>query len=195
MSMKNIANFIRTKIGTFVKKNTSVEDQYTKAADHVINQITKLETAHVKSVNEEKRLRRLAKEKEIEAIRKDDEIRVLLTRNVPVETQVKLAILYRRTADALNARADELAKMRDEIKVAVVELDNTRIDLAAKLEFIRETRNAEALGISCSEDVIEMAGLTKVDVNDVMMRIETFHGDKQTAVTVSEVESYINSLK
>lgn len=195
MSIKNVVEFVRTKIATWTKKNISVEDQYTKAADHVISQITKLETAHVKSVTEENRLRKLAGEKEIDAMRKDDEIRVLMSREVPVDTQVKLAILYRRTASALNARADELVKMRDEIKIAVVELGNTRIDLAAKLEFIRETRNAEALGISCSEDVIEMAGLTKVDVNDVMMRIETFQGDRQTAVTVSEVENYIAGLK
>lgn len=195
MSFKNIAEFVRTKIATFTKKNISVEDQYTKAADLVISQITKLETAFIKSNSEESRLRKLADEKQNDAVRKDDEIRVLLNREVPVDTQVKLAILYRRTAAALNMRADELAKMRDEIKLAVVELGNTRIDLAAKLEFIRETRNAEALGITCSEDVIEMAGLTKVDINDVMMRIETFHGDRQTAVTVSEVENYIAGLK
>lgn len=195
MSMKNIAEFIRTKINSFVKKNTSIEDQYTKAAEQVISQITRLETAHVKSVSEEKRLRQYAKDKQAEARRKDNEIRMLMNQNVPVETHVKLAILYRRTADALNVKADELEKMRDEIKLAVVELDNSRLDLAAKLEFIRETRNAEALGISCSEDVIELAGLTKVDVNDVMMRIETFNGDKQTAVTISEIENYINGLK
>ncbi|UOX40442.1 hypothetical protein OBDJBBDK_00118 [Aeromonas phage AhFM11] len=195
MSIKNVVEFVRTKIATFVKKNTSVEDQYTKAAEHVISQIKKLEVAHVKSMNEEKRLRTLAGHKEIDASRKDDEIRTLISRGVPVDTQVKLAILYRRTASALNTRADDLVKMRDEIKVAVVELDNTRVDLAAKLEFIRETRNAEELGISCADDVIEMAGLTRVDVNDVMMRIETFHGDKQTAVTVSEVENYIAGLK
>lgn len=195
MSMKNIAEFIRTKINSFVKKNTSIEDQYAKAAEQVISQITRLETAHVKSVSEEKRLRQYAKDKQAEARRKDNEIRMLMNQNVPVETHVKLAILYRRTADALNAKADELEKMRDEIKLAVVELDNSRLDLAAKLEFIRETRNAEALGISCSEDVIELAGLTKVDVNDVMMRIETFNGDKQTAVTISEIENYINGLK
>lgn len=195
MSVKNIVEFVRTKIATFTKKNISVEDQYTKAAELVISQITKLETAHVKSVSEETRLRKLASDKATDASRKDDEIRILISRGVPVETQVKLAILYRRTSDALNARADELVKMRDEIKLAVVDLGNTRIDLAAKLELIRETRNAEALGISCAEDVIELAGLTKVDVNDVMMRIETFHGDRQTAVTLSEVENYIASLK
>lgn len=195
MSMKNIAEFIRTKINSFVKKNTSIEDQYTKAAEQVISQITRLETAHVKSVSEEKRLRQYAKDKQVEARRKDNEIRMLMNQNVPVETHVKLAILYRRTADALNTKANELEKMRDEIKLAVVELDNSRLDLAAKLEFIRETRNAEALGISCSDDVIELAGLTKVDVNDVMMRIETFNGDKQTSVTISEIENYMNGLK
>lgn len=195
MSIKKVAEFIRTKLSTFVTKNTSVEDQYTQAANRIISEITKLETVHVKSVNEEKRLRKLAKEKEVQAATKDREIRKLVAENIPVVTHAKLAILYRRTATALSEKAEALVGMRAEIESAVVELDNQRQDLAVKLEYIRETRNAEALGITCGDDVIELAALTKVDINDVMMRIETFHGDKQTEVTSVEVEDYINSLK
>ncbi|AAQ81375.1 e.6 hypothetical protein [Aeromonas phage 31] len=195
MSFKKLAQFIRTKVSVFVTKNVSIEDQYTQAADQVITEITKLEKVFVKSEKEEARLRKIASEKEIEAIRKDDEIRRLITKNIPVDTHAKLAILYRRTGLALINKADELVKMRDEIKHAVVSLDNQRQDLAVKLEYIRETRNAESLGISCADDVVELAALTKIDVNDVMMRIETFNGDKRTEVTSSEVEDYINSLK
>ena len=50
--LKKLVEFIRSKFGTFVAQNTSVEDQYTTAANRIIDEITKLRTTHVKSVNE-----------------------------------------------------------------------------------------------------------------------------------------------
>ena len=54
--LKKLVEFIRSKFGTFVAQNTSIEDQYTMAANRIIDEITKLRTTHVKSVNEERDL-------------------------------------------------------------------------------------------------------------------------------------------
>lgn len=196
MKLKALVDFIRTKLNSFFTKNISVEDRYTQAAVDVIDEMHRLKTVKEKSVGEESRLRKLADEKIKQAVQKEDEIRRLNAEGSgPVVTHAKLAILFRRTATALIEKADGLAGMRIEIAKAVVSLDDQRQDLAVKLEYIRETRAANELGISCADDVIEIAALTKVNVEDVMMRIETFNGHQQTEVTDSEVAALIASLK
>ncbi|QAY01474.1 hypothetical protein ZPAH1_orf00046 [Aeromonas phage ZPAH1] len=194
-ALKSLWKFITTKINSFVTKNTSVEDQYASAADRLINEITRLRTVFVKSEREERRMRELASEKQKQAEAKDKEIRYLSQQGLPVTTHAKLAILFRRTAEALIKKADDLVGMRTEIAGAVVEMDNQRMDLAVKLEYIRETKAANALGITCADDVVELSALTKIDIDETLMRIETFQGDKQTEVTSAEVQNYIDSLK
>ena len=196
MKLKELVQFIRTKMTSFFTKNTSVEDRYMQAANNVIDEMLRLKTAKEKSVGEESRLRKLAEEKTKQAIQKENEIRrINKDGSGPVVTHAKLAILFRRTATALIEKADGLANMRTEIAKAVVSLDDQRQDLAVKLEYIRETKAANDLGISCAADVVELAALTKVNVEDVMMRIETFNGHQQTEVTDYEVEELIASLK
>ncbi|MFP9035556.1 hypothetical protein, partial [Enterococcus faecalis] len=88
------------------------------------------------------------------------------------------------------------AEMRIEIAKKVVELDDARQELAVKLEYIRETRAANALGISTADDVVEIAALTKVDIEDTLARVETFNGNISGVETTSaDVQEYINSLK
>lgn len=193
--LKKIFEFIRTKLGTAIAKNTSVEDQYTLGANRIIDEITKLRTTHVKSVNEEKRLRTLAKEKDSLAESKEREIRNLHQQGVDVTTHAKLGLLYRRTSAALTAKADEYVGMRAQIEETVVKLDDQRQDLAVKLEYIRETRNASALGISSADDVIEIANLAKVDVDAIIMKVDTFSGAQPgTETTSADVEEYLASL-
>ena len=194
--LKKLVEFIRSKFGTFVAQNTSIEDQYTMAANRIIDEITKLRTTHVKSVNEEKRLLKLADEKDQAGASKEREIRRLLAEGAPVETLAKLGLLYRRTATALRAKAAEYKEMRAQIEQTVVKLDEQRLDLAVKLEYIRETRNANALGITSADDVIEIAELAKVDVQDIMMKVETFNGSQPGIETTSaDVQEYLDSLK
>lgn len=193
-TLKNLWNFISTKLNSFFKKNLSAQDQMTAAAETLISEIKRLKTVFAKSETEEKRIRALVVEKTKQAAAKDEEIKRLVKEGLPVTTHAKLAILFRRTADALLAKADDLVTMRGEIAKAVVEMDNQRQDLAVKLEYIRETKAANELGITCTDDVVELAALTKIDIEDTMMRIETFNGDRQTEVTSAEVQNYINSL-
>ena len=77
-TLKKLVEFIRSKLGTAMAKNLSIEDQYTQAASTLIDKITELQTAHVKSVNEEKRIRELANEKDQLAASKEREIRKLI---------------------------------------------------------------------------------------------------------------------
>lgn len=192
--IKTIIEYIKNKPIFATNKTTSNEERYTIAANRIIDEITKLEKAHTKSINEEKRLRKMAEEKLADANKKDREIRAKIKNGMPVETLAKLAILYRRSSDVLTKKADDLVEMRIEIAKTVVELDNTRQDLAAKLELIRATKSAEELGIVSADDVVELASLTKIDINDIMMRIETFGGEKTVEVNDFEVESYIKSI-
>ncbi|UJD05522.1 hypothetical protein PWKp16_00175 [Klebsiella phage PWKp16] len=194
--LKKLVAFIRAKLGTFVAKNTTVEDQYTEAANILIDKITQLRVSHVKSVNEEKRILALAIEKDKLAESKEKEIRRLIAENMNVETHAKLGLLYRRTASALREKAAGYAGMREEIERKVVELDDARLDLAVKLEYIRETRSAADLGISSADDVIELASLAKVSVDDITMKVETFNGaEPGTTTTTADVQEYLASLK
>lgn len=194
--LKKIVEFIRAKLGTFVARNTSVEDQYTDAANMLIDQITSLRTSHIKSVNEEKRIRNLAAEKITAAESKEKEIKRLISEGLPVGTHAKLGLLYRRTSDALIKKADEYVGMRTEIERRVVELDDARQDLAVKLEYIRETRSAAALGVATAEDVTEIAALTKVSIDKTLMQIDTFQSvEPATVTTEADVQEYLASLK
>lgn len=195
-TLKKLVEFIRTKLGTAMAKNLTVEEQYNAAADKLITQIKELKTASVKSIDEEKRIRELVIEKNKQAASKEREIRKLLAEGQDVTMHAKLGLLYRRTAEQLNTKADGYAAMRIEIARKVVELDDARQNLAIKLEYIRETRAANALGISTADDVIEIAALTKVDIEDTLTRVETFNGTPAGVETTSaDVQEYINSLK
>ncbi|AND75807.1 hypothetical protein [Escherichia phage vB_EcoM-E33] len=195
-TLKKIVEFIRSKLGTAMAQNLSIEDQYTKAASTLIDKITELQTAHVKSVNEEKRIRALANEKDQLAASKEREIRKLIAEGADVQVHAKLGLLYRRTATQLRKKADDYIEMRNEIKLKVKELDDSRQELAVKLEYIRETRNMAALGIATADDVVEIAALTKIDIEDTLMRVETFKGPQVGMDTTSaDIEDYINSLK
>lgn len=195
-TLKKLVEFIRSKLGTAMAKNLSIEDQYTQAASTLIDKITELQTAHVKSVNEEKRIRALADEKDQLAASKEREIRKLIADGADVQVHAKLGLLYRRTAKQLRKKADDYVEMRNEIKLKVKELDDSRQELAVKLEYIRETRKVSALGIATADDVVEIAALTKIDIEDTLMRVETFKGPQVGVDTTSaDIEEYINSLK
>lgn len=194
--LKKLVEFIRSKLGSYVSRNTTIEDRYTSAANVLIDKITLLRESHVKSVNEEKRIRELAAEKSSLAESKEKEIRHMLANDMPVGTHAKLGLLYRRLAESLIKKADDYANMRKEIESKVVELDDARKDLAVKLEYIRETRSAAALGVASADDVIEISALAKVSVDDTLMKVDTFHtADAGTVTTEADIEEYLASLK
>ncbi|ARB05923.1 hypothetical protein fHeYen901_150 [Yersinia phage fHe-Yen9-01] len=197
-TIKSVLNFVRSKISTVVSKNTTVEDQYTDAANQLIDKIKSLRQRYVTSKSEITRLEDLANQKDKQGASKEREIRALLADNkdANVVTHAKLGLLYRRTAEALRSKTVKLVEMQTQIAQTVVELDEQRQDIAIKLEFIRESKAANSMGLDTSESVIELAELTKIDIDTILMRVDTFNGsDPAMTTTSADVTDYINSLK
>lgn len=197
--IKKLLTFISTKLGTFISRNTTIEDQYTKAANRIIDQIDQLRKRFVTAGTQRADLLALASVKDSSADSKEREIKHIMktSPSTDVTTHAKLGLLYRRSAHALRAKAAELDSMQDEIKVKVNSLDSQREDLAVKLEFIRESNSANSMGISTVADVIETAELAKIDVDTIISRIDTFNGKNATGIesTSADVAEYLNSLK
>lgn len=197
-TIKSVLNFVRSKISTAVAKNITVEDQYTDAANQLIDKIKSLRQRYVTSKSEITRLEDLAKQKDQQGASKEREIRALLADNkdANVVTHAKLGLLYRRTAEALRVKTVKLVEMQSQIAQTVVELDEQRQDIAVKLEFIRESKAANSMGLDTSESVVELAELTKIDIDTILMRVDTFNGsDPAMTTTSADVTDYINSLK
>ncbi|MGL4521465.1 MAG: hypothetical protein ACRCWQ_02770 [Bacilli bacterium] len=194
--LKKIASFIKTKLSVAIEKNTSLEDQYSEAANLIITQITELRQRHVDATAEESNLYRSIRLKQDQKDKKDKEILSIIANGGKPETHVKLAILYTRTIEAYRARQSELAVMKSSIDRTVVELDEHRQDLAVKLEYVRETQKANAMGINTEDDVIQIAGTTVVNVQDIMMRIETFTPGTthDTTTTSTDISEYLATL-
>ena len=196
--LKKLVEFIRAKLGTFVARNTTIEDQYTRAANSIIDEIHKLRTRFVTAEREIKAKRDLAAENDAKAESKEKEIRHIMANNPAqdVTTLAKLGLLYRRTAAALRSKAQELEEMKLEITKTVVALDDQRQDLAVKLEYIRETQKANSMGLDTGADIIESAELAKVDVQTIISRIDTFNTTPAGVETTSaDVAEYLESLK
>lgn len=198
--LKKLVAFIRAKLGTFMSRNTSVEDQYTEAANILIDKIHVLQTRFVNSKAEKVRLKALAEEKRTRQASKEKEI-IHLSKTQPttdLTTHLKLALLYRNTAKALDKKADEIDGLQEEIKSAVVKLDDQRADLAVKLEYIREARSADSLGLESVADVIKSAELTGVDVETILRRVDTFNTSEVPAeiqTTSADVAEYLEELR
>lgn len=198
--LKKIVEFIRAKFATFASRNTSVEDRYNQAANSLIDEIHKLRTRFETSKAEKVKLIKLAAEKRQREEQKQKEIKHLLATDPTVDVTVhaQLAILYRNTAVALDKKAAEIDDIQKSIKEAVVELDNQRQNIAVKLEFIREARSVNSMGIDSVEDVVLSAGLTNVDVETILRRIDTFNGEQiptEVQTTSADVAEYLASLK
>lgn len=196
--LKKIVEFIRIKLGTFVTKNVTVEDQMTQAAEQIIAEVHKLKTRHVTAKREITEKEAQAVQKDAAAESKEKEIRRLLAENpnANVDTHAKLGLLYRRTAQALRSKATDLTNMLVEIENTVVALDDQREDLKVKLEYIRETRNANSMGLDNVADIVESASLMKVDVETAMSRIDTFNTTPVgIETTTADLQEYLASLK
>lgn len=193
---KSITNFFKTKTAVAVAKSLSPEDQYTRAASEIIDKITELRTRHLTATQEAKDFRLKAQEKRNQKVQKDNLIKSMQAQSLPVETHVRLAILFQRTADAFDKRALELDTLVGSIETAVVELDNRRQDLSARLELLRESRAAQAMGINTEDDLIQEVGITNINVDDMLMRITTFTSEPEMQTTTSvEIQEYLDSLK
>lgn len=198
--LNKLVAFIRAKLGTFMSRNTSVEDQYTEAANILIDKIHVLQTRFVNSKAEKVRLKALAEEKRTRQAAKEKEI-IYLSKTQPttdLTTHLKLSLLYRNTAKALDKKADEIDGLQEEIKSAVVKLDDQRADLAVKLEYIREARSADSLGLESVADVIKSAELTGVDVETILRRVDTFNISEVPAeiqTTSADVAEYLEELR
>ncbi len=197
--LKKIVEFIRAKLGTFTARNTSVEDQYTAAANRLIDEIHKLRTRYETSKAEKVRLTKAANDKRERQASKEKEIKHFMATEPDrdLTMHVKLAILYRNTAAALDKKAAEIDGIQASIKEAVVKLDDERQNLSVKLEFIRESRAVNSMGIDSVEDVILSSGLTSVDVETILRRVDTFNGEQVPAevqATSADVAEYLASL-
>ena len=86
--------------------------------------------------------------------------------------------------------------MLTEIETTVVALDDQREDLKVKLEYIRETRAANSMGLDNVADIIESASLMKVDVQTTLSRIDTFNTTPVgIETTTADLQEYLESLK
>lgn len=195
--LKKLIQFLKTKLNAFFNKNVSVEERYAEAANSIIDEITKLRIAREKSINEEKRVLAVAKEKREKAESRENTIREMIKNgDNNVQTHVKLGLLLRQSEKVLNERAAEYPAMRDKIDETVSELNDTLEDYAVKLEYIRETQAAGTLGISTADDVVESANLVKIEVDEIVMRVKTFSGDVVGSVesTKYDQEQYLKSI-
>lgn len=65
-----------------------------------------------------------------------------------------------------------------------------------KLEYIRETRAANSMGLDNVADIIESASLMKVDVQTTLSRIDTFNTTPVgIETTTADLQEYLESLK
>lgn len=198
--LKKLVEFIRAKFASFSARNTTLEDRYTQAANALIDQIHLLKTRLETSKAEKVKLTKLAREKRTRQESKEKEIKYLMETQPTTDltTHVKLALLYRNTAAALDVKAAEIDEIQAKIKETVVELDDKRQDIAVKLEYIREAKSVDTLGIDSVEDVILSAGLTEVDVDTILRRVDTFNGESVPAeiqTTSADIAEYLESLK
>lgn len=194
---KKIAAFVKTKLSVAVQNSLTVEEQYHAAADELIKKIFELKKRHVTIGTEIGNLEKTRAAKEEQKERKVKEIKFLMKQGTNVETHAKLAMLYARHAEAIAKRIQELLAARDAIDEAVVDLEDRRVDLAVKLELIRETRAAGEMGVSTEDDVFQIAALTSLNVDEVIMRVQTFTGETVDNAHVSnaEVAEFLESLK
>ena len=196
--LKKLVAFIRAKLGTFMSKNLTVEDQYIQAADSIIDEVHKLRTRHVTASTDIRQLGEKAAEKiaAAESIEKDIRHTLKNDPNADVTSKAKLGILNRRMADAFQNKVQELISMKSEIERSVVELDDVRKDLQTKLEVYRMQREANSMGLGTSEDVIESAALSKIDVETHITRIKTFNSEPAVSTTTSaDIDEYLAGLR
>lgn len=197
--LKKIVEFIRAKFSTFAARNTTLEDQYTMAANRLIDEIHKLQTRFETSKSEKVKLLKLAEEKRAAQASTDKQIRHLRQTQpeTDLSTHVKLAILYRNTSAALEKKAAEIDGIQESIKSAVVKLDDERQALAVRLTYIREVKSVDSMGIESVEDVMLSAGLTSVDVETILRRVDTFNSEQIPAEiksTDADVAEYMANL-
>lgn len=196
--LKQIIAFIRAKMGTFMTKNLSVEDQYIQAADSIIDEVHKLKTRHVTAGTDIRKFTDKANEKiaAAESIEKDIRFTLQQDPNADVTSKARLGILNRRMAEAFQNKVQELISMKSEIERTTVELDDVRKDLQAKLEVCRAQREAAAMGLGTSEDVAESAALVKIDVESHITRIKTFNAEPAvSATTNADIDEYLANLR
>lgn len=191
-------NFFKTKTEVAIINNISTEEHYQTAALKVIEEIEKLRKRSVEADSDIKRLNNLAGEKDKARESKDKEILALrkTSPNTDVSTHVKLALLYKHTAEQFRVKATNLEAMQLQIAQSVVELSDTKDDLAVRLELIRETAKARADGIADVDGVLEATQLTQIDVDTILNKIQVFKGDDtQKVINSVEMDDYLAQLE
>lgn len=196
---KKIADFFKTKTECAIIANTSVQDYYESAALKIIAEIKKLKVRHVQARESIVKFNKIADEKDEKRARMDKDI-LRLRRESPeadASTRVKLALVYKRSAEGFRERAQGEHSLMLEIESAVRDLDYQKDDLAIKLELIRETQDARDSGLQNIEDIISSVELVSINVEEMMNKAQVFKGDDMSSTTLGsgEVEDYLAQLE
>lgn len=196
---KKIADFFKTKTECAIIANTSVQDYYESAALKIIAEIKKLKVRHVQARENIVKFNKIADEKDEKRARMDKDI-LRLRRESPeadASTRVKLALVYKRSAEGFRKQAESESGLLAEIESAVRDLDYQKDDLAIKLELIRETQDARDSGLQNIEDIISSVELVSINVEEMMNKAQVFKGDDMSSTTLGsgEVEDYLAQLE
>lgn len=196
--IKKVTDFFKTKTEVAMVKNISVEEQYTAAALKIIQEIEKLRKRDVTARSDIKKFLALAGEKQIAKENKDAEI-LRIRKNNPVadvSTHVKLALLYKHSSEQYAKNAKELEDMLKSIAITVVALSDKRDDFSVRLELLRETEKAKAMGLSSVDEVIESAAFLDIDVETILSKVEVVHGPQNNQIIDnSKMEEYLTELE
>lgn len=194
-----IADFFKTKAESAIIANTSVQDYYQSAALKIIAEIKKLRIRHVEARENIVKFNKIAEEKDEKRNQMDKDI-LRLRREAPeadASTRVKLALVYKRSAEEFRKQAASESDLLTEIEGAVRDLEYQKDDLAVKLELIRETQNARDAGLQNIEDVISSVELVSINVEEMMNKAKVFKGDDMspTVLDSGEVADYLAQLE
>lgn len=196
---KKIAEFFKVKTDSAMIKHTTVQDHYESAALKIIEEIDKLRRRHVEAKGNINRLEQLASDKDTARAKIDRDI-LELRRTSPeadVSTRIKLALVYKHSADQFRKKAIAEKELMQEIESTVRTLCFKKDDLAVKLELIRERQSASEAGLENVDDIIQSSELVEVDVETILNKIQVFKGEDTSSAVIGsgEMADYLANLE
>ena len=193
-----LTNFIKTKASAFFARNTSAEQSITRATDLIITQITTLSERYHTAQNEISKLEKSVREETSNLKEREEKVIYARDNNLPnIKELAQIALTVKKIIVSKENRIKELQDMTVQITEAGKELRSKYDILKSKLELAKETERARSMGINTDADVNQMIGLTKTEVEDIMMRVDAFKGIGSDISTADDIDivRYLASLK
>ncbi len=196
---KKIAEFFKVKAEAAMIKNTSIEEQYQAASLQIIDEIKRLKVRHATSKLNVTKFTKLAEEKDEARAKVDKEI-IHLRKTSPetdVSTRIKLALLHKHSASNYRNQVEEEKAMQLEIEASVRKLDDTKDDLAIRLELIRATEAAREQGMENVAEIVHFTDIAQINVESTLDKVRVLKGDDQTSVSIgsADLADYLAELE